>query len=291
MTPELIELKQQRPGFDRFIGSWVCPGEKNIVIDVGPAGSISGLVASLANMNIDRVDYVLITHIHIDHAGGVADFLDHFPMARVICHEKALDHLVEPSRLLAGSRRVLGDLVDTYGPIRPVKQEGLIPHTEARVKGLEIIETPGHSAHHLSYGYEGHLFPGEAGGIYLKVRDLEYTRPATPPQFFLKQFLESMDRLLVLEDRPFCFAHWGRTESSHHSLNRAREQLIRWEEILREEVSRRGNPPIEACMEILIEKDPYLKAFHLMDRDQQAKERIFMSNCIEGYLGFFGNNT
>lgn len=290
MNPHLIELKIDRTGFSRFIGSWICQGKNNILIDVGPAASIGGLVASLAAMDIDRVDYVLITHIHIDHAGGVADFLDHFPMAKVICHEKGLNHLAEPSRLLAGSRKVLGDLVDTYGAIRPVKQDSLIPHTEARVKGLDVIETPGHAVHHLSYRYQGYLFPGEAAGIYLDVRGLEYTRPATPPQFFLGQFLESIERLLAFEDGPFCFAHWGRTESSHRSLKRACEQLIYWEEILRDELTRSANPTLEGFMERLIEKDPYVRAYEMMDHDQKTREKFFVTNCIEGYLGYIENN-
>lgn len=286
MDPQLIELKQARPGFDRFIGSWFCRGQENILVDVGPARSVEGLVAALRAMKVDRIDYVLITHIHIDHAGGVADFLRHYPMARIICHEKGMAHLMEPVRLTEGSRKVLGDLVDAYGPIGAVEEKSLLSHREARVKGLEIIETPGHAVHHLSYLHEGHLFPGEAAGIHLMVGDMEYTRPATPPQFFLRQFAESMDRLIGLGDSPVCFSHWGRTESSHLSLQRAREQLLLWEEIIRTAVSRSGVSPIRKSMEALIEKDPYLGAYRFMEPAEQEREKTFVINCIEGYLGY-----
>ena len=135
MNPTLIELKQNKPGFRRFIGSWLITGRENIVVDVGPSNSTDQLIHSLTELGVDRIDRVLLTHIHIDHAGGLAPFLEHFPMARVICHEKAIPHLVDPSKLWAGTRKTLGpDLTDTYGPIRPVKRDWLVPHTEAKLR-------------------------------------------------------------------------------------------------------------------------------------------------------------
>ena len=200
MQPTLIEIRQDKPGFDRFIGSWFCPGGKSIVIDVGPSRSAPKLTDSLTAMGVHHVDFVLLTHIHMDHAGGLAEFLDHFPMARAICHSKAISHLLDPSKLWMGSLKTLGDLAEAYGPIRPVKREVLLPHTEAQVEGIDIIETPGHAPHHLSFVIQGNLFAGEAGGIYVAGKDWEYLRPATPPVFFLKEFLGSIDRLLTARD-------------------------------------------------------------------------------------------
>ena len=157
MEPILIELKQERAGFDRFIGAWVCKGEKNIIVDVGPANSVFRLIESLMAINVERMDFVLLTHIHIDHAGGLADFLQHFTMAKVICHSKGIKHLSDPSKLWAGSRNALGEIADFYGPIKPVKEEKLIPHTEAQIEHLGIIETPGHAPHRPSPGGSGPL--------------------------------------------------------------------------------------------------------------------------------------
>ena len=286
MKPTLIELRQDRPGFSHFIGSWVCRAAHTILVDVGPSHSIGQLTASLGKMNIDHVDYVLLTHIHIDHAGGLAGFLDHFPMARIICHEKGIGHLVEPDRLEAASRKVLGDLVDTYGPICPVKRECFVSHRENEVPGLRIIETPGHAAHHLSFSYEGHLFAGEAGGIYLRVDGLDYTRPATPPVFFLRQFTQSIDRLLTLEDQVLCYPHFGKCQSSHAFLARAREQLLHWERIIRQVKTESTSSLVEASLRRLLETDPLLKAYGLMSEADQSRERLFMRHCIEGYLGY-----
>jgi glyoxylase-like metal-dependent hydrolase (beta-lactamase superfamily II) len=286
MEPELIEIKQDRPGFNPFIGSWLCPFEKTMVIDVGPSRSLPKLIDSLSARGVHRVDYVLLTHIHMDHAGGLAEFLDHFPMAHVVCHSKAISHLVDPTKLWLGSQKTLGDLAETYGPIKPVKRERLIPHTEAHAEGIDLIETPGHAVHHLSYIIRENLFAGEAGGIYLTGDGWEYLRPATPPVFFLKEFLDSVDRLLTARDLTMCYAHFGRAESSHRMLKRERAQLLFWERIIREEMAK-GNPLLPGrCMTRLLAEDPELSAFEAMSPANQEREKFFMGNSIKGYLEF-----
>lgn len=286
MEPILVDLKQHRPGFDHFIASWFCKGDRNIVVDVGPANSVQILIESLDAMHVDRVDFVLLTHIHIDHAGGLADFLEHFPMAKIVCHGMGVRHLVDPAKLWAGSRKVLGELADFYGPIKPVKAEALIPHTEANIGSLEVIETPGHAPHHLSFSYQGKLFVGEASGTFHKMGDLEYVRPATPPKFFMEECLGSVDRLLSLEDQPIYYVHFGKAESSHHKLERFRDQLTRWAEVIRQEMTQDHGDLVKKCMETLLEKDPNLRAFHAMGPDMQKRERYFITNSINGYIEY-----
>ena len=286
MEPELIGIKQDRPGFDRFIGSWLCSFDKTIVVDVGPSRSLPKLIDSLSARGVHRVDYVLLTHIHMDHAGGLAEFLDHFPMARAVCHSKAISHLVDPSKLWLGSQKTLGDLAETYGPIKPVKRERLIPHTEAQAEGIDLIETPGHAVHHLSYIIRENLFAGEAGGIYLTGDGWEYLRPATPPVFFLKEFLGSVDRLLTARDLTMCYAHFGRAESSHRMLKRERAQLLFWERIIREEMAKGNHLLPGRCMTRLLAEDPELSAFGAMSPAKQEREKFFMGNSIKGYLEF-----
>jgi glyoxylase-like metal-dependent hydrolase (beta-lactamase superfamily II) len=287
MNPTFIELKQNKPGFRHFIGSWLITGRENIVVDVGPSNSIDQLIHSLTELGVDRIDRVLLTHIHIDHAGGLAPFVEHFPMARVICHEKAISHLVDPSKLWAGARKTLGgDLTDTYGPIRPVKKEWLVPHTEAKLEGLEIVETPGHAAHHLCFIAKGFLFAGEAGGVHFTVGDSEYLRPATPPVFFMNQFLESIDRLLSHETMPICYSHFRLAGSSHAMLRRQKNQLVLWKSIIKEVLSKGENGLIERSLDALLRRDPELKAFSELSPEDQDRERFFMGNCIEGYRGF-----
>ena len=287
MNPTIIELNQKEPGFREFIGSWLIRGRETMLVDVGPSYSIDQLIRSLTELGVDRVDRVLLTHIHIDHAGGLAPFLERFPMARAICHEKGISHLVDPSRLWAGTRKTLGnDLADGYGPIRPVKEEWLVPHTRVTQKELEIVETPGHAAHHLCFIVDGFLFLGEAGGVHFKVGDSEYLRPATPPVFFMKEFLESIDRLLSHEAMPVCYSHFGLAENSHAMLSREKNQLILWERIIKGEISKGENGLRERCLDALLRRDPELTAFQGLSADGQEKERFFMRHSIEGYLGY-----
>jgi glyoxylase-like metal-dependent hydrolase (beta-lactamase superfamily II) len=285
-TCTLIEIKQDLPGFDRFIGSWVYQGDLNLVVDVGPANSADSLIETLENMDLDRVDYILLTHIHIDHAGGLAKCLERFPMARVVCHEKGIKHLVDPTRLWEGSRKVLAEIAEAFGPPGAVKHEKFISHTEADIENLDVIDTPGHAAHHLCFDFGGHLFAGEAGGNYCSIQGIDYLRPATPPRFFLEVFLKSIDRLRAFEDQHICYAHWGDAPSSHEMLERFREQILRWKDLVQQEIASGDDDLVARCVDRLLEKDPDLKAYELMEPDVQKRERYFLSNSVRGYIGF-----
>lgn len=287
MNIRSIEIKQDMPGFDSFFVSWLCQDDLNIVVDVGPANTAARLVESLGALGLDRVDYVLLTHIHIDHCGGLGDLLEHYPMTRVICHDKAVEHMVDPLRLWSGSLKVLGEIAEAYGPPRPIPKGKLIPHSESDLKDLTIIETPGHAVHHLSFLYRDLLFAGEAGGNYFIIGDTEYLRPATPPRFFFEVCLGSIDRLLSLEDQPICYAHFDQARSSHRLLGISREQLILWKEIIHKQVLKGDQELLERCMNGLIEKDPNLKGISRMDQDTLKRERFFMANAIKGFIGYF----
>jgi glyoxylase-like metal-dependent hydrolase (beta-lactamase superfamily II) len=287
MKPILIPLKQDRPGFENFIGAWFCPGDPSVVVDVGPSSSIGSLTQSLREMAVRKVDIVLLTHIHVDHAGGLAEFLHAFPMARVICHGKAIGHLIEPDKLWLGTRKALGELAFMYGPINPVERDRLIPHTEAHVPGITVIETPGHAPHHLCFVCKGNLFAGEAGGVYLRAGGLEYLRPATPPIFFLREFLESVDRLILQGDLPIYYSHFGRADTSRLMLQRARDQLLLWDAVASEESSNDYSDVddlIERCVERLLKEDPELKAINVMAPDDRARELFFLKNSMKGCL-------
>lgn len=286
MTPILIPIKQDKPGFEHFIGSWVFKADPTVVVDVGPSRSIGLLLQALYDLGIKQVDFVLLTHIHIDHAGGLAEFLNHFPMARAICHDKAVKHLVDPTNLWLGTQKALGDLAVTYGPITPVDKQRLIPHRDARVPGLEVIETPGHAPHHLSFAFHGNLFAGEAAGVYLALENSEYLRPATPPVFFLKEFLESIDRLLLQGDLPILYSHFGKADRSRTMLKRSRDQLLFWERIVSEEPAGGGHDLHERCVKRLLKEDLELKAFQGMEPEVQAREKFFLTNSVKGYLGY-----
>lgn len=283
---KLIEIKQKLPGFNQFIGSWFYRGDINFVVDVGPANSVFRLIEALTEMKVETIDYVLLTHIHIDHAGGLARFLAHFPMARVICHEKGIKHLVAPEKLWEGSAKVLGEIAEIYGRLSPVDEKYFISQNDTLNKDIVVIETPGHAPHHLSFVYNGRLFVGEAGGNYLNIRGKDYLRPATPPRFHLTTFLNSIETLIQLEDMQICYAHFGKADSSREMLKRNRDQILNWEKIIRRERSSDANDLIERCAKRLLSEDPELNAFQHLESMVQKRELFFIQNSIKGYLQY-----
>lgn len=287
MKETLIAIRQGRDGFDNFIGSWLCRDDITVLVDVGPANTAKTLIEALDARGIQSVDYVLLTHIHIDHAGALADLLDRYPKARAVCHEKGVEGLTDPAKLWQGSMKVLGRLAELYGEPKPVPSERLIPHTALRSPQFKVIETPGHAPHHLSYCYGGRLFSGEAGGNYFVVGEEAYLRPATPPRFFLDVFLESVDRLLSLEDQPICYAHFGKGPSSKQLLGRFRQQVLQWKEWISGHMDSSPAEPVENCVDMLLERDPNLRAFSRMPPGAQAREREFMANAVRGFIGYF----
>ncbi|MEW5723856.1 MAG: MBL fold metallo-hydrolase [Thermodesulfobacteriota bacterium] len=284
-----IEIKQDRPGFDRFFGCWVIRDERSVLVDVGPAATAGRLLEGLEAAGVDRVDWVLLTHIHIDHAGGLAAVLDRFPGAKAVSHEKGLRFLADPAKLWEGSLAVLGDLARFYGRPPAVDEDRLAPHTEPGLDGLRVIETPGHAPHHLSFSYRGRLFTGEAGGNFFLLGGRGYLRPSTPPRFFLETALASVDRLLELPDQPVHYAHFEEAGSSREMLGRFRDQLPRWRDIIAREAGRGGIEGLETrCVEALLAQDPEIESFRLMAPQAQSRERRFIANSVRGFLGFLG---
>jgi glyoxylase-like metal-dependent hydrolase (beta-lactamase superfamily II) len=286
MTVRLIEIPQDSPGFNQFIGSWAHLGNINFIVDVGPANTSTRLTDTLVSLGIDRLDYILLTHIHIDHAGGLSNVLEHYPMARVICHEKAIPFLVNPSKLWSGSLSVLGKTALIYGKPKPVEEKRFMPHSQCNIAGLTIVETPGHAAHHLSFSYGNRLFAGEAAGNYLVLTDGTYLRPATPPLFFMAAYLDSLKRLLAIGNKILCYGHFGEAPNSHEMLDRFNVQLHRWKEIIIEALVKGEKDPLPGCMKALIEEDPELKLFNKLSPSVQDREKFFLSNSINGYIKF-----
>jgi glyoxylase-like metal-dependent hydrolase (beta-lactamase superfamily II) len=290
-APFLIELPQPFPGLERFIGAWVIPGPLTIVVDVGPKSSVQQLIQALKARGLERIDYILLTHIHIDHAGGLGPFLDAFPLAKAVCHAQGRKHLLDPGKLWEGSLKTLKEMAQAYGPIDPVPEGRLVGHTDFSLPDLTILETPGHAPHHLSFDYQGKLFAGEGAGVYLPFWEGLYLRPPTPPRFYFDQALASVDRMLALTDRPIFFAHFGAFPHSREILAEYRQQLHRWLDATRQALSSHPADPLEAAAAALLNQDPCLKNFGLMDGKAQQRERTFMQTSLAGFAGYLRDRS
>lgn len=284
----LIPLDLSLRGFTNFIGVWLYRGEGTYLIDVGPTATVPRLLKVLDSLGVNRLDAILLTHIHLDHAGGIGHMAQAFPETPILCHEVGIPHLVDPNRLWEGSLNTLGDTARAYGRIQPVPADQLVNAQQSPWDEMVPIPTPGHSPHHVSYHIAPYLFLGETAGVF-RSPDAEHTylRPATPPKFFLEIAMESLDCLIALRPGTICYGHFGVRTDGVEMLRKHRGQLLLWERILEEIMEGyRGNDMLAACMESLFEKDPLLGGYFHMTDAEQERERFFLLNSIKGYEGY-----
>jgi glyoxylase-like metal-dependent hydrolase (beta-lactamase superfamily II) len=287
----LISLPVPISGFDGFIGAWVYAGDPLVLVDVGPKVSSSHLLRALTEFGLGSPEFILLTHIHIDHAGGIGPVAAAFPKAKVVCHPKGVPHMIDPERLWQGSLKTLGDIAKAYEPIEPTAGEQIVAMDQLNHPRIQCMETPGHAAHHVSYMIGEVLFAGEAGGVCLDLKEKPpYLRPATPPRFFLETSLESIDRLIAKSPQQICYGHIGQRNDAVAMLQTHRRQLLHWLDMICPfygKAEEKGVAAMQhACAEHLLSEDPMLRGFASFPRDVQARERSFLSNSIKGYWGY-----
>ncbi|MEM4472791.1 MAG: MBL fold metallo-hydrolase [Archaeoglobaceae archaeon] len=284
----LIDLPQDLEGFRKFISCWVVKDEdRAIVIDVGPRSTIPKLIEALNFLKIKRVEFVLLTHIHLDHAGGVAEFLNNYPGARVVVHEFGKKHLLNPEKLWKASLETLGKIAEIYGKPNKVEENRIYEgEIEFAGKKVEIIKTPGHASHHQSYVYGEFLFVGEAFGVHFPLKNDYYLRPATPPKFDYETAVNSIEKLMSLGSKKVCFGHFGFMRNSLEIADRALKQLKLWvstiyEILCRKEIRNEGEV-IRIAKEDLLKKDSKFSNYELLDEDIKKREDFFINNTIKG---------
>jgi len=220
-----------------------------VLVETGSQSSVPVLLASLAGLGVGPSDLagVVVTHIHLDHAGGVGDVARAFPNATVYVHEKGARHLVDPTRLVDSASRVYGPLLDSlYGRLDPTPPERihvLADGEEIRVgpdRVLVAVDSPGHAKHHVGLhdSVTGILFAGDAVGV--KLPDAGVLRPSTPPpDFDLALALHSLHRFAERRPTGIALAHYGLLSDPLELLAEAEETLREWTETA-EQAYRKG---------------------------------------------------
>ncbi|MDH3997239.1 MAG: MBL fold metallo-hydrolase [Desulfuromonadales bacterium] len=277
-------------GFRKFISSWLYRSDDaTLLVDPGPLSTIPHLVSELRRAGIKQLDAILLTHIHIDHAGGVGELLKSFPSAQVICHPEGVRHMVAPEKLWQGSLKVLGATAEAYGEILPVPAEQI--GFSEKIGKVQAFKTPGHAQHHLSYLIGDLLFAGEGAGVRCSVGQGIYMRPATPPRFVKQVALDSIDKMLALQPKRMVFAHYGMVEDAVEHLKIAQQQLTLWLQGVKEVSELEPAAQEKAFYRWLLANDRVFANIKQLEPDLFERERIFLNNSLRGMLEYIASTN
>jgi len=231
-------------GYDGITAGYVVLAERPCLVETGTARSAPVVRAALDSLGVGPRDLatIVVTHIHLDHAGGVGDVAEMFPAAEVVVHEQGARHLVDPARLMSSARRVFGAVLDhVFGELRPTEagrvralgERGSVDLGGGR--RLDVHHAPGHAKHHVGLvdSLSGDLYVGDAAGIY--VPETADVRPATPPpDFDLEVACASLRHFAAMQPTRLLFSHFGPVSAVQETLARSEEELRLWVELVRD---------------------------------------------------------
>jgi glyoxylase-like metal-dependent hydrolase (beta-lactamase superfamily II) len=237
-----IDTGFHRPLFDA--SHLVVERGRAAFVDVGTAFSVPALLAALDAKGLarDAVDWVILTHVHLDHAGGAGPLMQALPSARLVVHPRGARHVIDPSKLWAGATEVYGaeTMARTYGSLVPVPAERVVEApdgftVEVGGRPLAFLDTPGHARHHVCIWDEASrsMFTGDTFG--LAYRELASDRGAfvvpttTPVQFEPEALQASVDRLVSYGPRQMILTHYSRVtevERLASDLRRRTDELV-----------------------------------------------------------------
>ncbi|MEU1881869.1 MBL fold metallo-hydrolase [Streptosporangium sp. NPDC020072] len=231
-------------GYSGITAGYLILGDRPCLVETGTATSAPVVRDALASLGVGPGDLatIVVTHIHLDHAGGVGDLAGFYPEAEIVVHEKGARHLADPSRLMASARMVWGDKLDVlFGEMSPTEaariralgDTGSVDLGNGRT--LSSHYSPGHAKHHVGLidSGTGDLYVGDAAGVYLpQTGDL---RPATPPpDFDLRTALDSIALFEALGPQRLLFSHYGPVDDVQETLERSAEELRVWVDLTRQ---------------------------------------------------------
>ncbi|MEV8637844.1 MBL fold metallo-hydrolase [Streptosporangium sp. NPDC051023] len=241
---EVYEIDTRMAGYSGITAGYLILGDRPCLVETGTATSAPVVRDALSSLGVGPRDLatIVVTHIHLDHAGGVGDIAEFYPEAEIVVHEKGARHLADPSRLMASARMVWGDKLDVlFGELSPTEpariralgETGAIDLGNGRT--LSSHYSPGHAKHHVGLidSGTGDLYVGDAAGVYLpQTGDL---RPATPPpDFDLQTALESIALFEALGPQRLLFSHYGPVTEVEETLERSAEELRVWVDLTRQ---------------------------------------------------------
>ena len=237
---DVFQIDTKMAGYSGITAGYLIRSDRPCLVETGTAPSAPIVRDALAALGVGPKDLstVVVTHIHLDHAGGVGDITQMFPNARVVVHTKGARHLADPSRLMASARMVYGDALDgLFGTLAPTPADRIDTVEETGVvnlgggRRLDSHYSPGHAKHHVGLldSVTGDLYVGDAAGMYLpETGDLRAGTP--PPDFDLETALASISLFGALRPERLLFSHYGPVGAVQETLERSAEEIKVWVE-------------------------------------------------------------
>jgi glyoxylase-like metal-dependent hydrolase (beta-lactamase superfamily II) len=231
---EPIDLHHQ--GHERTIASYLLDTEDGpAIFDCGPATTVDALTAGLARHGLALADvrHLLLSHIHLDHAGATGVLVREHPSLQVHVSEIGAPHLIDPSRLERSARRLYGDSFDTlWGELAPVPAENVHVVGEL-VLGLDCFPAPGHASHHVCYlDRDGTLYAGDAAGV--RITPGRYVMPPTPPpEIDVDRWQQTIEELERRAPERLALVHFGVFDDVQRHLAELRLELYDWADHVR----------------------------------------------------------
>jgi glyoxylase-like metal-dependent hydrolase (beta-lactamase superfamily II) len=241
---DVFQIDTQMAGYDGITAGYLIRGDRPCLVETGTASSAPVVRDALARLGIgaDDLATVVVTHIHLDHAGGTGDIAAMYPMAQIVVHQRGARHLADPSRLMAGARLVYGDALDRFfGVLAPVPADRITALDDIGTvdlggdRRLDSYYSPGHAKHHVGLvdSANGDLYVGDAAGVY--IQETGDLMPATPPpDFDLEAALDSLRKFAALQPTRLLFSHYGPVTAVTDALDRSAEEIKVWAEETRQ---------------------------------------------------------
>jgi glyoxylase-like metal-dependent hydrolase (beta-lactamase superfamily II) len=226
---DLIDL--HHTGADRTVGSYLLETKDGpALFDCGPASCLPALKRGLAERGLELSDirHLLLSHIHLDHAGAAGVLVREHPLLQVHVSEIGAPHLVDPAKLERSARRLYGDAFDQlWGELAPVPEQNVHPVGAATV-GLETFPSPGHASHHICYlSGDGMLYAGDAAGVRIQPDELVLP-PTPPPEFDLEAWNRTIDEIERRQPKRLALIHFGVADDPQPHLEQLRTRLADW---------------------------------------------------------------
>ena len=219
-------------GRPRVIGAWLVG---DVVIDPGPTSCLETLLGGLGGR---RPRALLLTHIHLDHAGASGSLVKRWPDLEVYVHERGARHMISPDRLLQSARQLYGDDMDRlWGEMVPVPEANIhvLHGGETLLDGeFEVAYTPGHASHHVSYLHERTAFVGDTGGVRIAGSGLTVP-PSPPPDIDVEKWHASIERIAAWKPRRLVMTHFGAADDVEDQLSELSQRLDAWADRARDE--------------------------------------------------------